>query len=712
MVEKHLSYMPGLDGLRALAVTAVLLYHAGVSQVAGGFLGVEVFFVISGYLITCVLLADRDNNGRVRLRHFWFRRARRLLPALFVLLLVTLGVAVIFYPSEVIELRSDTLAALGYATNWYLIADHQSYSEFVGRPPLLLHLWSLAIEEQFYLVWPLVLALLVGRLHRAGIVMLLVAGAAASTLLMAVLWHPGVEPTRVYYGTDTRAAGLLVGAALAFVWAPWSVTRPAAGRRLALGLDAVGVGAIAALLYMHLQLDQYETLLYRGGFALVAVLTALTIAVAVHPRAHLGRILGLQPLRWLGTRSYAVYLWHWPVFMLTRPNVDVSMDGAELLVLRLGITFTLAEISYRLVEKPVRSGALGRAWRAYRDATGRQRWLGGMRWGAPAGTAACAAAVLAVLAITANSPAPPPYLSVRAVHIFSPVRGGDTTTGVASATPPGVPSDTATSQVVAPGSDGTAAARPSGGGANPAPAYGSASGVTVTALGDSVMVGAAPELARAIPGAEVDAAIGRQAATALSMLRERSAEHALGDAVVIHVGNNGTFTSKQFDEMMQVLADRRVVVFVNVKVPRAWEDPNNSVIADGVSRYGNTALVDWHGAASGRPELFHSDEIHLRSEGVRLYTALITQELAKHPPPPPPGATPTETPPSDSPPPGETPPPVDNPPVDETPPPPPVETPPSTPEPTPDPTPVPTSPPTTDPPTPEPTPPPEPTPAP
>ena len=370
-----------------------------------------------------------------------------------------------------------------------------------------------------------------------------------------------------------------------------------------------------------------------------------------------------------------------------------------------GLRSRLAEVSYRLVEQPVRSGALGRAWRAYRDGRGRKRWLEGARWGAPLGAAASAAAVLAVFAISAQPPAPPPYLSVRAVNIVSPVREADgaETSSTATATQDQT-SATPAPGVSAPGGDGTAAPGPAGpGGA--APSYGRPSGVTVTALGDSVMVGAAPELARAIPGAEVNAEIGRQASAALDMLRQRSAAGGLGDAVVIHVGNNGTFTSGQFDGMMQVLADRRVVIFVTVKVPRPWEGANNGVISSGVGRYRNAALVDWYGASAGRPELFYSDEIHLKPEGVRLYTALITQELAKHPPPPPPSAAPTEPqPPPDAPvgdmPPGGDPPPAGNPqPVDT-----PTPNDPPTPAPVHTPTPSPPPPPPTDPPTPEPTP--------
>src|SRR5919199_3682700 len=235
-VGARLPYLPGLDGLRALAVTAVLLYHADLKWIPGGFLGVEIFFVISGYLITALLLSEWRQKGTISLKNFWLRRARRLLPALYVLLVVTLAFAVVFLPGEVAGLRGDVLAAVGYVTNWYLIFGQESYFESVGRPSMLQHLWSLAVEEQFYLIWPVVLAVGLGvgatRLRRRRVLTVALLGAAASALAMALLYTPGVDPSRVYYGTNTRATGLLFGAALAFLWSPGERYRPAEARHL------------------------------------------------------------------------------------------------------------------------------------------------------------------------------------------------------------------------------------------------------------------------------------------------------------------------------------------------------------------------------------------------------------------------------------------------------------------------------------------------
>ncbi|TCJ20068.1 acyltransferase [Rubrobacter taiwanensis] len=578
----RLSYLPGLDGLRAFAVLAVLLYHAGLPWVPGGFLGVEIFFVISGYLITALLLAEWRERGRMDLKRFWLRRARRLLPALYLVLVATLAYAVVFLPEEVAGLRADALAALGYVTNWYLIFADESYFEAVGRPSLLKHLWSLAVEEQFYLLWPPLLLAGLALLRRWTLLCVLVV-AASSAGLMAALYTPDADPSRLYYGTDTRAAGLLFGAALAFFWVPQNLRREP-GRFAPLLLDAAGVAALGALVFFCLTLGEYDPLLYRGGFALVAFATASVIAVSVHPGTRLGsEVLELRPLRWVGVRSYGIYLWHWPVFMVTRPQLDVPLDGPPLLALQLAATLLLADLSYRFIETPVRRGALERAWRSLREAEGRRRWRLGALWagGAAANVAVCA--LIGVAAVKAESPPPPEYLAQETI------RAGET------------------------GGERAAREEPAG---------------PATAVGDSVMLGAARTLEREAGDLRVlDAESGLQVGDAVEILRERRERGELGEVVVLHIGNNGPLSEEQFEEIMDILEGVSRVVFVNVKVPRPWESSNNRVIAEGTERHPNAVLVDWHAASADRPELFWDDGIHLRPEGQRLYAELIRDHL-------------------------------------------------------------------------------------
>jgi len=287
----RLPYVPGLDGLRALAVVAVLLYHAGLNW-SGGFLGVETFFVLSGFLITALLFAEWRQHGRIDLAAFWLRRARRLLPALYLMLLGTLVFAGLWLRSERTELGADALAALSYVMNWRLILGGNPYFDPLVRPSLLQHLWSLAVEEQFYLLWPLLVAAGLRWLRPAGLVALTLVAAAGSVALMALLHRPGADPSRLYYGTDTRAAGLLLGAALALVW---TRERPPAGidQRVGRLLDGAGSLALAGLIACFVALSSRHPLLYRGGFALVAILTAIVIVALMHPHARLvSRLLG------------------------------------------------------------------------------------------------------------------------------------------------------------------------------------------------------------------------------------------------------------------------------------------------------------------------------------------------------------------------------------------------------------------------------------
>src|SRR5579875_670948 len=328
-------YLPGLDGLRALAVLAVIAYHEQFGWARGGLLGVGVFFTLSGFLITGLLTGEWSARGRMRLGEFWLRRARRLLPALFVMLAVV--------------------------TAWVTVADRA----MLAPPAPLDHLWSLAVEEQFYLLWPLLLlaGLAVVCKRQAGSVRLLVLPTLALALVsaygMAHLYQPGTDPTRVYEGTDTRAFGLLIGAALALAW-PARLPDGPRGRRARVAADEAGGAGLIVIAVMVWRVGEYSPFAYRGGMVLLSVATAAVVAAAAWPASLIGAALGWRPLRWIGVRSYGIYLWHYPVIVLTTPaNAAPSPARAAL---QVAAVLVISALSWRLVEEPVRHGALGRLW--------------------------------------------------------------------------------------------------------------------------------------------------------------------------------------------------------------------------------------------------------------------------------------------------------------------------------------------------------------
>lgn len=656
-----LPHLSALDGLRALAVLAVMAYHAGFAGMPGGFLGVEVFFVISGFLITSLLLGEHAAHGRIDLRRFWLRRARRLLPALFLVIATVLAVGVLFLPNEVARLRAEGLAAAGYVLNWREIVAEVSYFETIGRPSLLRHLWSLSVEEQFYVVWPLLFVLLLRWGRRAALALTL-GGALASTLLMVALFNPELDPTRVYYGTDTRCAGFLIGAALAYLLRGRLTAEPGRPAPLA---DTAWMAGVAVLAVICWRWTDSTWVLFHGGFAVVALITAGVIGAAVHPGARLARLLlGRGVLRWLGTRSYAVYLWHWPVFMLTRPHIDVPFDGLALAALRLAATVVLAELSYRLVEQPVRHGALERAWASLQSAEGMRRYQLGARWAG--GSMAVGALVVSVAC--AQGPTLPDYLAVESVNtidfpdsvVAQPLSARDAGAGVipqfvsavtaaAPATATATPAATPRTRALATAPAETAAAAASAAVATdspepavatePAPTPEAASEasspadaapeppplpqVRVVAIGDSVLLGAAAQLRAIFGPVGVDAAVGRQAGAVLSIVRSRRGSPALSDVVVLHFGNNGVIRPEQFDQIMTALEDTRLVVVLNVHVPQPWAEGNNGLLADAVGRYPNAVLIDWDAVADAHPEGLYADGIHLRPEGATMYVDQI-----------------------------------------------------------------------------------------
>jgi len=351
--DSHFPYMPGIDAMRALAVLAVFGYHAGLGWLPGGFLGVDVFFVISGYLITSLLLREFRGTGKIELARFWIRRARRLLPAVGVLIAVAMIVSAIADPNKIDQTRGDALASLFYFANWHFIFAHTSYFEQFGRPSLFTHLWSLSVEEQFYLFWPLVFAVGMKVFGRGRLLLGVLAGAIASVVLAWILFDPGHDASRVYYGTDTHAVGLLAGVALALVWSPTQLrAHKSFGPLVGPILDALGVIALGYLILSFVHVHDYDLALWHGGYAWIAIATAVLLAALAHPAARLGNIIGRPALLWLGLRSYSFYLWHWPVLVMTRPGVDIDVPRGILIPLQLIACLILADLSYRFVELP------------------------------------------------------------------------------------------------------------------------------------------------------------------------------------------------------------------------------------------------------------------------------------------------------------------------------------------------------------------------
>ena len=647
--QRSLPHLRGLDGLRALAVVAVLVFHADSRWLPGGFLGVDLFFAISGFLITAGLLQEWRTGGSIDLPRFWLRRARRLLPAALTLILATLAITAAFYPQELHRLRGDALASFAYVTNWYLVLHQVPYFETFERPSPLQHLWSLAVEEQFYIVWPLLLAAGLRWLKWPVLVVLVLTLAIASVTWMALLHADGAGVPRLYFATDTRAAGLLFGAALGLVWSPWRREgSPRLLQRLLRNfqswtLDIAAISAFAGLVWLLLRLGEFDSYLYEGGFALVAAFSAVLIAAVAYPGTLAGKALGIAPLRWLGVRSYAIYLWHWPVFVFSRPGQDVALDGLALQAVRLALILLLAALSYELIEKPARNGMLGHVWGAIcgRGISGRRRAAALLG----SSTLLMALGVLAGLMVVAPAKPVPAYLAV------SSFRG--VIADVTAAAEPGVVADSSVPEAAAPEPPPAvieAAPPPAVARAErspqselsassdvrsvlqpaveepmlPLPPPAAHLDARLTAIGDSVLLGAARELARVFGSVDLDAAVARQVAPTIELLRQRATEGTLGPLVLVHTGNNGAFTTRQLDEIMSVLAGKQVLI-VNLHVPRPWEAPNNAMLDAHVAQYPNATLVDWNAVSTGRPELFVEDGVHLTAAGARVFVDLVAQ---------------------------------------------------------------------------------------
>ena len=670
-----LPYMPGLDGLRALAVVAVIAYHSEIESVPGGFLGVEIFFVISGYLITALLLEEFNLNSAINLRQFWGRRARRLLPALF----LYIGGSVAFAYSmaeDVVPTKGEVLSTLGYVYNWFGIFQEISYTDVFERKNFFHHLWSLAVEEQFYLLWPILLLCLQRYIHRKVTISLLILGITSSAFLMWTMYQPFEDPLRVYYGTDTRASGLLIGALLAYIWRPWNAEKSELFPKGKDALLPVGLGALGILIWanMHYTLLMPDAdQLFRGGFLITSIATAIVIACVVTPNSNLNSVLGLAPFVWVGKRSYGLYLWHWPVFQLTRERVDVDINGWELFAVRMFVTLVLVEISYQCIERPIRERRMMRE-------LAKVKKIKELKTSFPK-LALSSLGVLASIMILQGVQADRTIQQLETVDVVAAETPKEVTdiankdnsvsstmTPTPSLAPQITPQPQATPIKEAP----LLVPDDAGNGKNPNQAnfqdltfnlvdfreavvgnpevWQELMNITsyavsihfdrITFIGDSVMLGALTDVGN--DGVEeaflqdistisdqvtVSAAKNRQWYELRGIIRDLDRQNEIGEIVVIHLGNNGVIDESIINESLELLHDARKVLLINVRVPRRWENKVNNLLSEAVVRFENTELLDWYSLSNNKPEYFSRDGVHTIPIGARNYVDAIITSL-------------------------------------------------------------------------------------
>ncbi|MED1612608.1 acyltransferase family protein [Bacillus paranthracis] len=597
--KKNSRYMVGLDSLRGLAILGVILYHINFNWMPGGFLGVTVFFVLSGYLITDILAMEWKRNKRIDLKKFWLSRARRLLPGMLVMLVMTLAWITIFHSSLLEKMRGDSLAALFYVSNWWYIYHKLSYFDNFNQISPLNHFWSLAVEEQFYVVWPFIISLGLYYIKKQSRKILLIClGAFASALAMAILYEPGVDPSRIYYGTDTRAFSLLIGAVLALVWPSNRLANKIIPKARFI-LDVVGGIALIIILAMFWKTNQYDPFLYKGGMVLLSIATALLVANLAHPASRIAQFLRFRPLRWVGIRSYGIYLWHYPILTLTTPKVNAGDFSIIRAILQFLLIILIAQISWKFIEKPIRQGALQNI--QFKNLRLQNVTLG-VKLALVCSLFFTSIAVLGLsnaskakgnyqqdkVEAVQTQPAPHPVAVWEKQNQETPLNQGESKE-VNSAHPK-----------------------------NP---------LTVTAIGDSVMIDITPYLKNTFPDIRIDAQIGRQLSKAIPVVEQLKNEGNLGNYVIIGLGTNGAFTTEQLVSLIKLIGNEHKIIFINTRVPRPWESIVNERLKVTVTKYPNVTLVDWYAASAGKKDYFAPDGVHLTNVGAEAYAVLVAKAV-------------------------------------------------------------------------------------
>ena len=579
--QRGIRYIPAIDGLRAVAVIAVMLYHLGVPWIPGGFLGVDLFFVISGYVITRLLLDSIQRSGGLDLRAFYKSRLRRLLPPLVFMIVTTTLFIGVWAPDTIKRLLIDTPFSLTGFMNWWLVFRQQDYFEAIGRPPLLQHTWSLGVEAQFYFIWPLILLLVLRQLGRkiipaAALVIAIASGIALLVVSLSIDANSSQTVSHVYFGTDTHSIGLFLGAALAVNWIPQNLKVDIAKRAQDV-IDGIGVFGFLGILSCFLFIDESNPTLYKIAFPLAGLFGCAIIMSIVHPASRFAPLLQGRAILWIGERSYAIYLWHWIVFQVTRPSVDLAGASWALYALRVLIVFALADISLRWVELPFRNGYV-------------ESWFRGMKYRAKKvrvrQKATLAASILSILIATS-------LVSVNAIAVSNE--------NIAKLKMEITSKAEVQTQITNP-SDG------------------------LWVVGDSVILGIRNELSNRRQVGLINAHVGRQAPELIAVLN-KDKSRMVGAPVIVNMGNNNRLAESEVVSIFEAVKDQPQIIVINTAVPRSWKDENNSLIAQVAANYQNVKIVDWNQISEGHPEYFAPDGVHLVPTGINVFVDAVVAEL-------------------------------------------------------------------------------------
>jgi peptidoglycan/LPS O-acetylase OafA/YrhL len=581
-IRKSTRHISSIDGLRAIAVTAVVLYHLGISWIPGGFLGVDLFFVISGYVITRLILDSINQSSALDLRAFYAARIRRIYPGFLFMVISTIIFIGVWAPEAIKRFLSDLPYALSGTINWALVARNQDYFETIGRPPLLQHTWSLAVELQFYLIWPIILLTVLKyfgkkNVARIALIIAVISGTILFLVSLQLDQANSAKVSHIYFGTDTHSLGLFLGSALAVSWIPQNLSANITKRAQDV-IDGIGVVGLLGLISTFLFIDESNASLYQIAFPLAAIFGCLVIISLVHPASRFAPIISTPPFRWIGQRSYGIYIWHWVIFQVTRPSVDLSGETWALYLARVLLVLALADISLRWVEIPFRQGQV-------------QTWFRGMKYRSSKERVrqqlSVLVSIIAVLAVTTS-------ISVSAINKSNQISQ--------------VINEELTDQEESPVD------------------LGSTTGLWVT--GDSVILGIRSKLENKEHISLVNARVGRQAPELLAVMQVDQSS-VPSSPVIFNLGNNNALSEQTVVEIFEVIKNQPQIIIVNTAVPRPWRDSNNAIISKVASNYANVKLVDWYQISKDRPELFAPDGVHLSPMGSDVYVDLVLSVLVK-----------------------------------------------------------------------------------